>query len=182
MRIRFLTKNENKTREFQTLFGAAPYKIVQDRSEIDEIQTEDMDALVTDKVIKAFDRIRRPVFVDHTGLSFDLLNGFPGGLTEIFWNRIKNEGIAKFIGQSENPSVTAITLIGYCDGRTVKTFRGEVRGSVPPKPRGPEGFQWDPVFEPVGYDKTFAEMGNEKNEVSMRRLAVNAFVEYLKTS
>jgi XTP/dITP diphosphohydrolase len=104
--------------------------------------------LVKDKVLKAFSEIRHPVFVDHTGLYLNLLNGFPGGLTEIFWNRLKNKGIADLIGKSRDPGVTAVTLIGYCNGRNLEVFRGEVKGVIAPEPRGPEEFQWDAIFIP----------------------------------
>jgi XTP/dITP diphosphohydrolase len=133
-------------------------------------------------VIKAFDKIRRPVFVDHTGLHLEILGGFPGGLTDIFWERTKNTRLAQLFGNSENPIVTAVTMIGYCDGQSVKTFRGEVKGVIAPVPRGPEGFQWDPIFIPDGHTETFAEMGDKKHKISMRRLAINQLLAYLDKS
>jgi XTP/dITP diphosphohydrolase len=111
--LRFLTKNDHKFEEFRQLFVGTAYTIAKALSSIEEIQTEDMEALVADKVIRAFDKIRRPVFVDHTGLQLESLDGFPGGLTEIFWERLKNERLAQLFG---NSPVTAVTLIGYCDG------------------------------------------------------------------
>jgi len=177
--LRFITKNQYKASEFQKLFNGSGYSIIPTPLSIDEIQTEDMEALVTDKVIKAFSQVRRPVFVDHTGLYFDLLNGLPGGLTEIFWNRMENVSIAKLIGKSANPQVTAVTLISYCDGRSIQTFRGTLRGTIAAEPRGPEGFQWDPIFVPEGHDRTFAELGPIKNEISMRRQAIDKFIAYL---
>jgi XTP/dITP diphosphohydrolase len=177
--LRFLTKNIYKFEEFEKLFNGTNYTIIQSSIAIKEIQTEDIEALVADKVIKAFDKVRRPVVVDHTGLHLELLGGFPGGLTEIFWERLKNERLAQLFGNSENPTVTAVTLIGYCDGKSVRTFRGEMKGMIAKVPRGPEGFQWDPVFIPDGHSETFAEMGDKKNEISMRRLAINQLIAYL---
>jgi len=179
MELRILSQNAHKVGEFQRMFGSAN-RLIADATRVAEIQTEDMDRMVADKVIKAFAKIRRPVFVDHTGLYFELLNGLPGGLTEIFFNRLETKGIAELIGNSSNPKVRAVTLLGYCDGRAVHIFKGEICGTVPKSPRGPEGFQWDPVFQPDGYEQTFAEMGEDKkNEISMRRLAVNAFLKHL---
>jgi XTP/dITP diphosphohydrolase len=171
--LRFLTKNDHKFEEFRQLFVGTAYTIAKVLSPIEEIQTEDMETLVADKVIKAFDKIRRPVFVDHTGLQLESLDGFPGGLTEIFWERLKNERLAQLFG---NSPVTAVTLIGYCDGKSIRTFRGEVKGMIAPAPRGPAGFQWDPVFIPEGHSETFAELGRKKNDISMRRLAINRFI------
>jgi XTP/dITP diphosphohydrolase len=171
-----LTKNDPKFEEFKKLFVGTRYTVRKAPIPIEEIQTEDMEALVQDKVIKAYDKIRRPVFVDHTGLQLDALGGFPAGLTEIFWNRVQNERLAQLFG---NTAVTAVTLIGYCDGRSVTIFRGEVTGTIASVPRGPGGFQWDPIFIPDGSSKTFAELGDEKNKMSMRRLAINEFIAYL---
>jgi XTP/dITP diphosphohydrolase len=177
--LRFITKNEHKASEFRSLFAKTRYEVIPAAVAIEEIQTEDMEALVSDKAIKAFDRIRHPLFVDHTGLYFEALAGFPGGLTELFWERLRNDRISQLIAGSGLPAVTAVTLICYCDAKQLKIFRGEIKGHVADKPRGPEGFQWDPIFIPEGHKQTFAEMGDEKNKISMRRLAIDQFIEYL---
>jgi XTP/dITP diphosphohydrolase len=174
--LRFLTKNDHKFNEFRDLFTETNYNLIKFSFLIDEIQTENLQDLVADKLIKAFSQIRRPVFVDHTGLELDLLGGFPGGLTDLFWERTKNDRLAQLFG---NSPVTAVTLIGYCDGKSINTFRGEVKGTIAASPRGPGDFQWDPIFIPNGRTETFAEMGKKKNEISMRRLATDQLIEYL---
>jgi len=176
MDLHFLTKNDPKFQEFTKLFLGTSYIIKKAPIPIEEIQTEDMEALVSDKIIKAYEKLRRPVFVDHTGLNLEVLGGFPAALTEIFWNRLKNERLARLFG---NTAVTAVTLIGYCDGKSLSMFRGEVAGRFAPEARGPDVFQWDPVFIPDGYSKTFAELGGEKNQISMRRVAINQFIVHL---
>jgi XTP/dITP diphosphohydrolase len=179
--IRFLTRNPNKFHELEQLLDSAEYVLIRDSTEIYELQTEDMEALIRDKVLKAFKLIRHPLVVDHTGLAFDLLNGFPAGLTSVFYDKLGDDGIASLMGKSANRNVTAITLIGYCDGRRVHSFRGEARGTVADGPRGKDGFQWDNIFVPEGYDKTYAELGQrKKNEISMRRRAFDLFADFLK--
>jgi XTP/dITP diphosphohydrolase len=179
--IRFLTKNPGKFRELKQLLDPKRYKLIRDSTEIRELQTIDMDALVRDKVLKAFEHIRHPLIVDHTGLEFDLLKGFPGGLTSVFYDTLGDEGIASLIGASANPNVTAVTLIAYCDGRTIYSFRGEARGTVAAYPRGKYNFQWDVLFVPKGYDKTYAQLSQrKKNEISMRRRAFDKFAAFLK--
>lgn len=182
--LRFLTRNDGKFRELKELIDPTRYQLIQDDTEINELQTEDMTALVRDKVLKAFKIVRRPLIVDHTGLCFDLLKGFPGGLTSVFYDKLKPEGIASLIGKSRNRKVTAITLIGYCTSRKIHLFEGRIEGLVAEEPKGDGGFQWDTIFIPNGYDQTFAQLGNnKKNEISMRRLAFNQFAAFLeKTS
>ena len=66
--IRFLTRNFGKFREFQALIDSTKYTLIKDDTEIHELQTEDMKVLIRDKILKAFEIIRRPLIVDHTGL------------------------------------------------------------------------------------------------------------------
>jgi XTP/dITP diphosphohydrolase len=180
--IRFLTKNPGKFRELKQLLDRKRFNLIRDSTEIHELQTKDMDVLVRDKVLQAFGRIRHPLIVDHTGLEFDLLKGFPAGLTSVFYDTLGDEGIASLIGKSANPKVTAVTLIAYCDGRKIHSFRGEARGTVAPHPCGKHGFQWDVLFVPEGYNKTYAQLGQKKkNEISMRRRAFDKFATFLRT-
>lgn len=65
-------------------------------------------------------------------------------------------------------------------GIKIHIFKGEIVGTIAPAPRGPEGFQWDPIFIPDGQPQTFAEMGDKKNEISMRRMAVDKMISYLE--
>ena len=58
-------------------------------SKVEELQTEDSKRLVKDKAIKAFKQVGRPLFVEHTGLYIDYMNGLPGGLTQIFWDNLQ---------------------------------------------------------------------------------------------
>lgn len=175
MDIRFVSSNVYKIREVAAILGTVGVRVVGAPIKIEEIQTEDVQRLVRDKVLKAFDRIGRPVFVEHTGLHLPGLNGLPGGLTQIFWDRLQADSFASLVRSLGSPIVTAKTVIGYCDSQTIRYFEGEVAGTVPPTPAGAREFQWDCVFVPDGYTQTFAELGDKKNEISMRRKALDQF-------
>jgi XTP/dITP diphosphohydrolase len=179
--IRFLSSNKFKIEEAGAILGAVGIDVVPLERKIEELQTEDTPRLVRAKALEAFDFVRAPVFVEHTGLSLNHLNGFPGGLTEIFWESLKEDRFAELFGTTPDPSVVAITTIGYIDGRRFHRFKGECSGRiVSPPPRGERGFQWDCVFQPDGFTETFAEMGmDRKNEISMRRLALDQFAAFL---
>lgn len=61
-------------------------------------------------------------------------------------------------------------------------FEGIIKGEIIKEKRGDSGFGYDPVFVPEGYDRTFAELGNEiKNQISHRALAVNKLCEFLRS-
>jgi XTP/dITP diphosphohydrolase len=112
-------------------------------------------------------------------LFIDRLNGFPGGLTQVFWDTLEADRVSELFGQAPDTGVTAKTLIGYCDGRSIHRFRGEVRGRIASEPRGDRAFQWDCVFIPDGFTETYAEMGDAKNTISMRRIALDALATHL---
>lgn len=180
MEIRFVTKNPHKAREVETILGDIGVSIVDVHLKIHEIQTEDIQDIVRDKVLKAFNAIGRPVFIEHTGLYIKSLQGFPGGLTQVFWDKLKADNFANLLGRLDETELTAKTVITFCDSKKIHIFEGEVEGNIAPEPRGNRDFQWDCVFIPKGYDKTFAELGDKKNEISMRKIAFDRFREFLQ--
>ena len=146
------------------------------RKEADEIQSDDVELLVRDKCIKAFRLIGRPVFVEHTGLFIEASTA-SRGLTQIFWDRLGAERVAKLFAREDEGRAVARTRIGYCDGRCVHQFEGEVSGRLAPEPRGEP--RRDCIFIPEGAEQTLAEMGERKNEVSMRRKALDRLASFL---
>lgn len=177
MKIRFVTNNIKKLEEVQALLDNI--EVVPATLKIEEIQTEDVEKLVKDKLLKAFRLVGRPVFVEHTGLRIESLNGFPGGLTQVFWDKLEADIFAKLFGNLKTTNVIAETIIGYCDGKNIHFFKGEVEGNIAPEPRGNRDFQWDCVFIPQGETQTFSEMGAKKNAISMRKIAFEQFKLYL---
>ncbi|WP_337152723.1 non-canonical purine NTP pyrophosphatase [Morganella morganii] len=181
MKIRFITKNDSKINEVNAILDMDNIEIIAAKYSIDEIQTEDVIALVKDKLFKAFKKVGRPVFVEHTGLYIDNLNGFPGGLTQIFWDKLEADKFSLLFGCGDNTKLVAKTTIGYCDAKKIYIFTGEINGRISSEPKGNRDFQWDCIFIPDGESETFAEMGDKKNEISMRRKAFDKFKLFLST-
>ena len=148
MRLRFLSGNEHKLREAVAIMEPIGITVIPLRIKIEELQTPDTEAIVKDKVAKAFHRIGHPLFVEQTGLFIDRLNGFPGGLTQVFWDKLEPDRVSKLFGTGCTTGVTAKTIIGYCDGRSIHYFSGKVRGHIAPEPRGdrriPVGLHFHP--------------------------------------
>ena len=179
--LRFLSANNFKIKEAEVILGSVGVEVVPIRYKIEELQTTDTQRLVRDKALKAFAYTGRPLFVEHTGLYLAHLNGFPGGLTQVFWDTLQADRFAELFGNSSDTTVTAKTVVAYIDGQKCHIFEGEIDGSIAQKPRGSRDFQWDCVFIPAGYIETFAEMGAKKNEISMRRRAFDSLADFLKT-
>ena len=135
MQIRFVSKNAFKVAEVQKILGGAGVDVIAANHSINEIQTENVDELVRDKLLKAFKKVGRPVFVEHTGLYVDSLNGFPGGLTQIFWDKLEADKFSVLLGKGDNLGLVAKTIIGYCDAKKMYFFEGEIRGAISPEPK-----------------------------------------------
>lgn len=180
MELRFLSGNNYKINEVQKILGEIGINVIPYAAKIEEIQTEDEQKLIRDKLLKAFEMIGRRLFVEHTGLYLESMNGLPAGLTQIFWDRLQADKFSEIFGSLPNKTLIAKTIIGYCDGINIHYFDGEVKGNVSREPKGDRSFQWDCVFIPEGYKQTFAELGEEKNKISMRKIALDKFSKYLK--
>ena len=166
MDIRFVSNNEYKIKEVKDILSGKGINIIPFDFKLDELQTDNIEKLLEDKVLKAFKKVGRPLIVEHTGLYVDSLNGFPGILTQLFWDTIKADKFASIFGSLDNILVEAKTVVGYCDGKNIHFFEGSIRGKISKKPYGNTSFQWDCVFIPNGYDKTFAQMGKKKYKIS----------------
>ena len=142
----------------------------------------DVAEIVRAKAEDAFNQTGKAVLVEDTGLAFSAWNEqLPGVLIKWFIDTVGNEGILKMMDSETNRQAIAKTAIGFFDGKQMQVFVGEIKGTVPTTVRGDGGFGWDPIFIPDGYDKSFAEMTpDEKNDISMRKLAVTNMKKSLK--
>ena len=179
MKLLFVSKNKFKHAEATRVLSALGIDVQANHLEIHELQTVDTEALVKDKATRAFSALGRPLLVEHTGLYLNDIKGFPGGLTQIFWDTLKKDRFAELFA-SEADSVKAVTYIGYVDGQRVHLFHGEITGKIVSPPRVDHGFQWDCVFQPNGHDQTFSEMGEKKDDISMRSIALIKLRDHLQ--
>lgn len=174
----FATGNLDKAAEAQSII---PVKVTHQNVEVDEVQSEDLEYVAEQKAIAAYEKVGKPLFVDDVGVFFPAWNNFPGPYAKHFLNAFGNERIARMIWKEKDKSVLISCVIAYHDGNNVHTFRGDVHGLVAPEPRGKDGWGFDFIIKPEGYDKTFAQLGREiKNQISHRGIALRSFADYLK--
>ena len=141
MEIYIVSKNPYKQTELRKYLESLDHICIKEYAkEINEIQTLNVKDLIEDKLIKAFQFVKAPVIVEHTGLFLDELDGFPGGLTQPFWDKVKKD---KFCHYFKSTTLKAKTIIGFCDGKRNHFFEGEIDGTVSNEPKGDDKFQWD---------------------------------------
>lgn len=180
MNVYFVSSNKYKIREVEDILSSDSVTVIGHGLKIEEIQSESMEKIVKDKAEKAYSKLMRPLFVEQTGLYIHNFGDLPGGLTQVFWDALQADKFCE-VFSTLGDSVTAETVIAFCDGKKTYVFKGAVEGKIVDSPRGDRSFQWDCVFQPNGYDRTFAEMGNEKNKISMRRIALEELKRFLQT-
>ena len=124
-------------------------------------------------------------FADDTGLEVEALDGAPS----VYSARYAGDGhdsqanmqkLLKEMEEKNNRKAQFRTVISLIEKGEEKLFEGSVRGEITREKRGNSGFGYDPVFQPEGFDVTFAEMGSDvKNKISHRARAVKALCDYL---
>jgi non-canonical purine NTP pyrophosphatase (RdgB/HAM1 family) len=169
-RLLFVSSNAGKVGEVEAILGRPVERLALDLPEIQALEVEEV---ARHKALTAFERAGRPVVVEDTGLYIEALHGLPGALVRWFLGTIGAGGICDLIPRGAERAARARTAIAYCDGEAVEVFSGETRGVIVPAPAGRGGFGWDPIFQPDGATRTFAEMEQaEKTVYSMRRQAL----------
>lgn len=178
--IIFVTSNPYKTQEVRAVGRDFGISVTDYKLKIEELQTEDTEKLVRTKALAAFSELRLPVIVDHAGLHMDCLEGLPGNLTQLFWDRIGGQGLCDIAGIRREREARAVTTIAYCDTRRIHIFSAFRSGSIADRPRGARRFQWDTIFVPEGQSRTYAQMKiADKNAISQRGEALRSMFEHL---
>lgn len=169
VKVYFLSSNQNKIDEAQAILGDN-YEVIGKKVDLEEIQTADSVEVVMKKIEKArrYFSADDLFFVEDTCLYLGEEKSI-GPLIKFF----PNERVVKAFSSE---ATEAVCTIGLSDGTILQ---GKITGVVV-EPRGVNGFGWDPIFQPTGFKKTFAQMtAEEKNMVSMRRIALEKLREYL---
>ncbi len=171
--IKFVTGNPNKVREAGEILGVTLEQV--NLPQLHEIQTHDLAEIIEDKTRQAYRAVNAPVLVEDSGLLFSAWNGLPGALVKWFESTVGCEGMVKMLEPFDNREAFALCYVGYHDGKVIRTAKGMVKGRVADRLLGTNGFGWDTLFIPDGYDRTYAGMtAQEKNSISHRRRAFEA--------
>lgn len=186
----FATNNKHKLEEVSTLiqnhFELLSLADIKCFEEIEEPHNTLIDNAF-EKASFVYNRYNYNCFADDTGLEIDALDGKPGVYSARYAgenctfednvNKVLEEMKGKKLRTARFKTIIALII----DGKKY-SFEGVVEGVITEKPsQGNEGFGYDPIFRPLGYSETFAQMLlEEKNKISHRGLASQKLIEFLK--
>lgn len=182
------TNNKGKLQEIKEIFNDYEIYSLKEKN-IDIDVEEDADSFYKNALKKAkaiYELTKEAVIADDSGLSINVLNGFPGVMTHRFLgenatDEERNNELIKRVGNSSDRSAQVVCVLVYYDGKKEIVGKGILEGTIASSPRGENGFGFDPIFElPNG--KTLAELTpDEKNKLSARYLAAINLKEQLLT-
>ncbi|MFT3740977.1 MAG: non-canonical purine NTP diphosphatase [Breznakibacter sp.] len=188
MELVFATHNQHKLEELKKLMPSTIKLLsLNDIGEYEEIP-ETGNTLTHNASLKAwhvFNKFGKNCFADDTGLEVEALNNEPGVYSARYAGEEKNpeKNVAKLLSKLEGKISrkacfrTVISLI--IDGREY-LFEGSVEGEIETEPKGGKGFGYDPVFRPLGFGQTFAQIDiTLKNKISHRGRAVEKLMSFL---
>lgn len=185
----FATNNFYKLEEVRALLG--PFFQLKSLQEIGctEELPETKDTIEGNSLQKAksvFDQYNVSCFADDTGLEVEALRGAPGVLSARYAGEHKNniDNIKLLLDNLKgfkNRKAKFKSVITLVEPDGINIFEGIVNGIILKERRGKYGFGYDSVFQPEGYDTTFAEMKlSKKNLISHRAIAVEKLINFLK--
>ncbi|CAM8901173.1 unnamed protein product [Rhodiola kirilowii] len=170
--VTFVTGNAKKLEEVRQILGnSVPFQSL--KLDLPELQGEPED-ISREKARLAAKEVNGPVLVEDTCLCFNALKGLPGPYIKWFLQKTGHEGLNNMLMAYEDKSAFALCVFSLALGPDSEplTFIGKTDGKIVPA-RGPTDFGWDPIFQPDGYDQTYAEMSKEvKNKISHRYRAL----------
>ncbi|GER34791.1 inosine triphosphate pyrophosphatase family protein [Striga asiatica] len=209
--VTFVTGNAKKLEEVRTILGnSIPFRSVKldrtllfhalivspfsfARDILPELQGEP-EEISKEKARLAAKEVNGPVLVEDTCLCFNALKGLPvlirvmndfaGPYIKWFLQKIGHQGLNNLLMAYEDKSAYALCVFSLALGPNADpiTFLGKTPGKIVP-PRGPNDFGWDPIFQPDGYELTYAEMPKEeKNKISHRYRALAQVKSHLAES
>ena len=184
----FATSNQNKVLEIQKILPKKfNIKSLKDLNYFEDVP-ENETTIEGNAIFKAkyiYEKFNINVFADDTGLEVEALNGEPGvhsaryaGTTRNSEKNIKK--LLKNLKNIKNRNARFKTVIALIIDNKLHTFSGIVEGYILDNPKGNNGFGYDPIFCPNGFDKSLAELTlKEKNLISHRSLGMKKLIDFI---
>ena len=191
IKIVFATNNKNKLAEIKALVSKEieilSLEDINCKEELDET-CDSLEGNALQKAEYVFNKYNYPCFSDDTGLEIEALNGEPGVYSARYAgkNCLAEDNINKVLSKlknKKNRNAKFRTVIALIINNNKLLFEGECKGEITLTKQGQEGFGYDPIFKPIGYNISFADMSKEqKNKISHRAIAVQELLSLFRDS
>ena len=188
-RLVFATNNADKLEEIRAILGNSIeiLSLADIHCHADIPETADtLEGNARQKSRYVYEHYGLDCFADDTGLEVESLGGAPGVYSARYANGQGHDSQAnmnKLLKEMEEKNYRKAqfrTIISLIEKGEERQFEGIVKGQITREKRGESGFGYDPIFQPDGYETTFAELGSDiKNRISHRARAVAALCDYL---
>lgn len=155
--VTFITGNQSKA---DYLARYLEHEVDHVKLDLDEIQSLDLEAIVEHKARQAYDQIKKPVLVEDVSLEFTALGRLPGPFIKWFLSELDLTTLISIL-DGKGKAAIGRCCFGYFDGQQLKLLQGFIKGKIADKPAGNNGFGWDKIFIPEGYDVTRAQLNDE---------------------
>jgi len=190
MKLIFATNNQHKLFEVKKAIGSE-FEILslKELDFFDEIPEthETIAENAQEKSSFIYNKFKINCFADDTGLEIEALNGNPGVYSARYagdncsFEDNMNKVLEEMSGM-KNRNALFKTVVSLIINGNEMQFSGIVKGKILEQKKGDSGFGYDPIFQPDGFDMSFAEMPiNQKNQISHRGLAIKKLSNYLKS-
>lgn len=156
-KVTFITGNRSKA---DYLARYLEHEVDHVKLDLDEIQSLDLETIVEHKVRQAYDQIKKPVLVDDVSLEFAALGRLPGPFIKWFLGELDMMTLISLL-DGKDKTATGRCCLGFYDGQQMKIIQGSISGKIADKPAGSNGFGWDKIFIPDGYNVTRAQLNDE---------------------
>lgn len=150
-KIYFVTSSIEKYEETKRLFDCSGKKLELYKEKINELQTEDNEILIKKKAFEAYQKIRRPLIVEHTALYIHAFKNLPGHQTSHFYSRLGCEEIVSYCKYKNDFKACAESVFCFCDGKQYILGKGKEDGTINRKidDSTKDAFAWDRIFIPT---------------------------------
>jgi XTP/dITP diphosphohydrolase len=189
MKLVFATNNKNKILEVQQMLPSTIEIISLESIGCFEEIPETADTIEENAIMKA-DYVTQKYgyncFADDTGLEVEALNGEPGVFSARYAGEQRNSDdnmnkLLEALADKTNRKAQFKTVIALNLGGEKHLFKGIARGEITIEKTGNQGFGYDPIFKPEGFDLTFAQLSlEEKGAISHRGKATEQLIAFLK--
>ncbi len=176
MSLYFLTGNKGKIAGARIVFRDIQAIDI----DLPEIQSLDAHKIIENKLINGLKHQEGGLVVEDTSVYIKCLNGLPGPLIKWFLEALDNDGLATMVQKYDDHTAEVRSIVGYANNiNDVYFFEGIQKGKIV-TPRGKNGFGWNPIFQPEGSTKTYAEMSDTERAIfSMRTKAFQKLKNFL---